>query len=196
MQRKGFGLWIKTSVKLWEDMGESVGLFFNFEKPLMCPHYMPQFIGEFECKMDGKGRVMLPASLRKQIPEEAGDKLVVNRGFDKCLTLYTKADWQKETEKLNGLNSFNKKDRLFIRLFNNGATEVQIDGASRILVPKKLQEYAEIENELVLYAYENKIEIWSAKNYDEMFDMGADDFSELAEEVMSRKKGKEGGDDE
>ncbi|MDL5048464.1 division/cell wall cluster transcriptional repressor MraZ [Oscillatoria amoena NRMC-F 0135] len=154
---------------------------------------MPQFIGEFECKMDGKGRVMLPASLRKQIPDEAGDKLVVNRGFDKCLTLYTKADWQKETDKLKGLNSFNKKDRLFIRLFNNGATEVQIDTASRILIPKKLQEYAEMENDLVLYAYENKIEIWSAKNYEEMFNMSADDFSELAEEVMSRKdKGGDG----
>lgn len=146
--------------------------------------------------MDGKGRVMLPASLRKQIPEEAGDRLVVNRGFDKCLTIYTKTDWQKETDKLQGLNSFNKKDRMFIRLFNNGASEVQIDGASRILIPKKLQEYAELENELVLYAYENKIEIWSAKNHAEMFDISADDFAELAEEVMSRRNNDKGGDDE
>lgn len=151
--------------------------------------------------MDGKGRIVLPANLRKQIPDEAGDKLIVNRGFDKCLTMYTKADWQKETEKLNGLNAFNKKDRLFIRIFNNGATEVQIDGASRILIPKKLQEYAELgsdskDNDLVVYAYENKIEIWSAKNYEAMFDMSADDFSELAEEVMTKKKNREGGDDE
>lgn len=157
---------------------------------------MPKFIGEYECKMDGKGRVMLPANLRKQIPDEAGDRLVVNRGFDKCLTLYTKADWQIETDKLQGLNSFNKKDRLFIRLFNNGATEVQIDTASRVLVPKKLQEYAELENEVVLYAYENKIEIWSAKNHAEMFDMSADDFSELAEEVMTKRDGDKGGSDE
>lgn len=157
---------------------------------------MPKFIGEYECKMDGKGRVMLPAHLRKQIPDEAGDRLVVNRGFDKCLTLYTKTDWQNETDKLQGLNSFNKKDRMFIRLFNNGATEVQIDTASRVLIPKKLQEYAELENELVLYAYENKIEIWSAKNHAEMFDMSADDFSELAEEVMGKLNDKKGGTDE
>jgi len=157
---------------------------------------MPKFIGEYECKMDGKGRVMLPANLRKQIPDEAGDRLVVNRGFDKCLTLYTKTDWQNETDKLQGLNSFNKKDRMFIRLFNNGATEVQIDTASRVLIPKKLQEYAELENELVLYAYENKIEIWSAKNHAEMFDMSADDFSELAEEVMGKLDNKKGGTDE
>ena len=157
---------------------------------------MPKFIGEYECKMDGKGRVMLPVHLRKQIPDEAGDRLVVNRGFDKCLTLYTKTDWQNETNKLQGLNSFNKKDRMFIRLFNNGATEVQIDTASRVLIPKKLQEYAELENELVLYAYENKIEIWSAKNHAEMFDMSADDFSELAEEVMGKLDNKKGGTDE
>lgn len=177
--------------KIWED----VSVYLLILKILYYTRTMPQFIGEYECKMDGKGRIMLPASLRKQIPEEAGDRLVVNRGFDKCLTMYTKTDWQKETEKLKGLNSFNKKDRLFIRLFNNGATEVQIDTASRVLVPKKLQEYAELNTgDVVLYAYENKIEIWSAKNYEEMFSMSADDFSELAEEVMNKKE--KGGDDE
>lgn len=157
---------------------------------------MQKFIGEYECKMDGKGRVMLPANLRKQIPDEAGDRLVINRGFDKYLTIYTKADWQTETDKLQGLNSFNKKDRMFIRLFNNGATEVQIDTAARVLIPKKLQEYAELENELVLYAYENKIEIWSAKNHADMFDMSADDFSALAEDVMSQRSDTKGGDNE
>jgi len=146
--------------------------------------------------MDGKGRVMLPSSLRKQIPDEAGDRLVINRGFDKCLTIYTKADWQKETGKLEGLNSFNKRDRLFIRLFNNGATEVQIDTAARVLIPKNLQEYAELGNKLVLYAYENKIEIWSAENHADMFDMSADDFSELAEEVMSKNGETTGGKNE
>lgn len=152
---------------------------------------MPHFIGEYECKIDAKGRISLPSGLRKQIPEEAGDKLVVNRGFDKCLVIYTKPDWLKETEKLSQLNAFNKKDRLFIRLFNNGATEVQIDTAARVLVPKKLQEYAELDSDVVLFAYQNKIEIWSQKNYDEQLAMDADDFSSLAEEVMSGKKGGE-----
>lgn len=143
-----------------------------------------QYIGEFECKADDKGRVVIPAGLKKQIPKEAAGKMVINRGFDKCLTLFTKEDWKTESSQLTKLNYFNRKDRRFIRLFNNGATEIQVDAASRILLPKKLSAYAEIGSEVVFYAYDNRIEIWSKANYDEMMDIDPDDFSELAEDVM------------
>jgi MraZ protein len=152
---------------------------------------MPQYIGEFECKMDSKGRVTVPAGLKRQIPKESWEKLVVNRGFDKCLVLFAKKDWLAETEKLDQLNDFNKKDRRFKRLFNSGATEVKMDGASRVLVPKKLAAYAEMESDVVFYAYENKIEIWSKKLYDAEMEIDPDDFSDLAEDVMTG-----GGDDE
>lgn len=149
---------------------------------------MPHFIGEYECKIDAKGRIALPSGLRKQIPEEAGDRLVVNRGFDKCLVLYTRNEWLKETEKLAHLNAFNKRDRMFIRLFNNGATEIQVDNASRVNIPSKLLQYAEVESEAVLFAYGNRIEIWSRKNYDDQVNIDPDEFSTLAEEVMSGEK--------
>lgn len=71
-----------------------------------------------------------------------------------------------------------------MRLFNSGATEVSMDSASRILIPKKLAEYAEIGTEAVFYAYGNKIEIWSRANYDEQMEMDPDEFSDLAEDVM------------
>jgi MraZ protein len=131
---------------------------------------------------------MVPAALKKQLPKEAGNEFVLNRGFDKCLTLFTRADWDKEVEKLDGLNAFNRKDRQFMRLFNSGATEVSIDNAGRILVPQRLIEYAEIEQDVVFYAWGNKIELWSKKNHEEQMKMDADEFSALAEEVMSRKK--------
>lgn len=150
---------------------------------------MPQFIGEYECKIDAKGRISLPSSLRKQIPEEAGDRLVVNRGFDKCLVLYTRQEWLKETEKLNHLNAFNKRDRMFIRLFNNGATEIQLDTAARVNIPSKLLEYADLSTDAVLFAYGNRIEVWSRKHYDEQLNIDPDEFSSLAEEVMSGDKG-------
>ncbi|MBI1222162.1 MAG: division/cell wall cluster transcriptional repressor MraZ [Bacteroidetes bacterium] len=150
---------------------------------------MSQFIGEYECKIDAKGRINLPSSLRRQIPEEAGDRLVVNRGFDKCLVLYTRQEWLKETEKVSHLNAFNKRDRMFIRLFNNGATEIQVDAASRVNIPAKLLEYADLSGECVLFAYGNRIEIWSPKHYDEQLNIDPDEFSSLAEEVMSGDKG-------
>jgi|JI6StandDraft_1071083.scaffolds.fasta_scaffold122399_1 MraZ protein len=150
---------------------------------------MPKLIGEFDGKLDAKGRVVLPSGLKKQLPEGSTEHLVINRGFDKCLVIYTRVDWENETLKLEGLDSFNQLDRQFIRIFNNGATEVGLDTANRVLIPKKLLLYAEIENDVVLYAYNNKIEIWSKKNYEAQMDINPDEFSKMAETVMSRKNG-------
>ncbi len=144
----------------------------------------PLYIGEFEAKLDDKGRVVLPAGLKKQLPKDAIGKLVVNRGFEKCLTLYTRKDWDVELGNLSNLNHFNRKHRMFVRQFSNGATEIQLDNSSRMLIPKKLCEYASIQNEAVFYAYGNRIEIWSKHLYDEMMDVDADDFADLAEDVM------------
>ncbi|MCB9244896.1 MAG: division/cell wall cluster transcriptional repressor MraZ [Flavobacteriales bacterium] len=155
---------------------------------------MPQYIGEYSCKLDDKGRVILPSALKRQLPQDQEKALVINRGFDKCLTLFTRQDWLDETQKLAGLNEFNRQDRRFMRLFNSGATEIGLDNASRILIPKKLAEYAELEAEVVFYAYGNKIEIWSRKNYDEQMEIDPDEFSSLAEEVMSPKKRPDGDD--
>ncbi|MFN5694800.1 MAG: division/cell wall cluster transcriptional repressor MraZ, partial [Bacteroidota bacterium] len=106
-------------------------------------HRMTAFIGEFNCKLDEKGRLSIPSKLRAQFPEAVGNTLVVNRGFEKCLVLYTKEDWLDETAKLNAVDDFMSPDiRRFKRIFTNGANLVQIDGAQRILVPKKLLEYA------------------------------------------------------
>ncbi len=150
---------------------------------------MSGYIGEYECKVDDKGRTIVPAGLKRQIPKDALSRMVVNRGFDKCLTLFTRKDWDIETQKLNKLSDFKRNDRRFKRLFNSGATEIKIDTASRILLPKKLCTYAEIESEVVFYAYENKIEIWSKKVYEEQMDMDPDDYADLAEEVMGNDSG-------
>ncbi len=103
-----------------------------------------------------------------------------------CCTPAATGSWRPK--KLNHLNAFNKLDRQFIRLFNNGATEVTIDTASRILVAKPLVTYAGLTDHVVLFAYGNRIEIWSQANYDEQLNIDADAFSELAEKVMGNNK--------
>jgi MraZ protein len=142
------------------------------------------FIGEFECKLDPKGRLMLPVALRKQIPEESYDQFVLNRGFEKHLNLYPTIEWKRTTDKLSKLNLFVKKNRDFLRRFNNGAIEVQADNSGRVLITKSLLEYASIGNEVVLVAYSNRIEIWDKQHYQSMIDDDSIDFSDLAEEVM------------
>lgn len=148
---------------------------------------MARFLGEYYCKVDSKGRIMLPAGLKKQIPPEANDLFVINRGFEKCLVLYTKNEWNIITEEINKLNTYVKKNRDFIRYFYRGATELTLDSVNRLLIPKSLLAYAGIEKEVVLFAHTNKIEIWDAKTYENLISNEPEDFSDLAEQVMGNQ---------
>lgn len=145
---------------------------------------MARFIGEFECKIDNKGRIILPAKLRAQIPDKEAKAMVINRGFEKCLVLYTNADWQLETDKLQVLNDFNRNARKFIRQFNNGANIVAIDTSSRINIPNALIEYAGLKDELIISCYNHKIEIWHKAHYEEELKFDDKEFAQLAEELM------------
>jgi MraZ protein len=155
---------------------------------------MTGFLGEFECKMDAKGRFLLPANLKKQLNPAAQEKFVVNRGFEKHLVLYPMDEWKTISEQVNKLNLYVKKNRDFVRRFHNGATELELDNTSRLLIPKSLQDYAGIDKDIVLFAYANRIEIWSKAEYDRMMNESPDDFASLAEEVMG--KAQKGGNDE
>lgn len=155
---------------------------------------MTNFIGEFDCKLDPKGRLMLPSGLRKQLSPEANESFVVNRGFEQCLVLYPKNDWDRISAEVNQLNQYIKKNREFIRYFYRGATELGIDGTGRILLPKRLQEYGEIEKEVVLFAYSDRIEIWNKDKYESLLTDEPEDFANLAEEVMGNKNKQDDGD--
>ncbi len=151
---------------------------------------MNHFLGEFECKIDAKNRMVLPAALKRQMPDVEREGLVVNRGFEKNLVVYTRQEWNKIMEKLSQLNSFDKKNREFIRQFSRGASELNLDAAGRVLIPKSLAAYAGISTEVVLSCQISKIEIWDKKLYEAQWQDDVD-FSALAEEVMGEKKGGE-----
>jgi MraZ protein len=149
---------------------------------------MPGFIGEYYCKLDNKGRLSLPSKLRAQFPEDADSMLVINRGFEKCLVLYTKEDWLKETEKLNAVDDFMSPEiRRFKRIFTNGANLISIDNAQRILIPKKLMEYAGFGDEVVMSAFGNKVEIWDKALYESELDVESNELSELAKNFHQKK---------
>ena len=145
---------------------------------------MSQFLGEFECKLDAKGRLMLPAGLRKQMPEAEREGLVINRGFEKHLVIYTRKEWDTIVADLSKLNQYEKKTRDFIRYFTRGASELSLDAAGRILVPKSLLEYGGMSGDVVLASQFNKIELWAKDAYDAQLDNEPDNFANLAEEVM------------
>jgi MraZ protein len=146
---------------------------------------MTGFLGEFESTLDPKGRFLLPAGFKKQLPESEITRFVINRGFEKCLSLYTMKSWEPLYARIQTLNDFDPKVREFRRFFLNGATIVEPDSAGRILVPPNLKEYADLEKDIVLASAVDKVEIWSAEKYKQFFDSySADDFSNLAKQVM------------
>jgi len=146
-----------------------------------------KFLGEFDCRIDGKGRCVFPAGLKKQLPEDAGDTFIINRGFEKCLTLYTKTEWEKVTEEISNLNTYDAESRKFARVFYRGAIEITLDSAGRILLPKRLLDYGSIKNDVIFFGYTNKIEIWATEIYDDMLNIDDHEFSTLAQKVMGGK---------
>lgn len=145
---------------------------------------MYQLTGEYECSVDAKGRLRLPAALVRQLDEKDALSFVINRGFEKCLMLYPRAVWDRKVDEISKLNIFNTKLRNFTRYFYRGATKLQPDSADRILLPKNLLKHAIIEKDVILFAYHEQVEIWDKQSYEQMLDQEPDEFAALAEEVF------------
>jgi MraZ protein len=152
---------------------------------------MSYLTGEFECKLDNKGRMMIPAGLKKQLPEAESEGLVINRGFKKYLVIYTKKEWDKKLDELSKLNQFDIKNIEFIRYFTRGSTVLLPDGTGRVNLPQGLLDYAGIKSDVVLNCQLSWIELWNKDAYQAMIENEVEDFAELARQVMV-DKGKEG----
>lgn len=146
---------------------------------------MNHFIGTYECKIDVKGRILIPSALKKQITITSENGFVIKRGlFNNCLELYPFDQWKFVMNKIDQLNRFNKKNIDFIRRFTAGVKMVDIDTNGRLLIPKDLIKHACIRKDIVLSAAVNILEIWDKNLYEEIIDEAKVDFSSLAEEVM------------
>ena len=154
---------------------------------------MKTLIGTYECKVDAKGRLMLPASLKKQLGS-LEDGFVLKRSvFQPCLELFPMSEWNKMMLKINKLNRFVKKNDDFIRRFTAGVKMVEIDVAGRLLIPKDLVIFAQIDKDIVLNSAINIIEIWDKDKYENAIENATDDFADLAEEVMGNLNDDEDG---
>jgi MraZ protein len=145
---------------------------------------MAGLVGEFECKLDAKGRFLFPAGLRKQLDATALEVFMVNKGFENCLTLYPMNEWEKVSARLSKLNLFKPKNRMFYRLFHQGAKQLTLDKAGRILIPAALMERIGLKKDVMLTAYNDRIELWDRAEYFALMDENMTDFSDLANEVM------------
>lgn len=146
---------------------------------------MLNLIGTYECKADVKGRIMVPADLKKQLTPVSANGFVLKRAvFQSCLELYPMDEWNALMQKMSGLNRFNRKNNDFIRRFTAGVRMVEMDAAGRLLIPKDLLSFAGMNRELVVSSAINIVEIWDKQKYEQAIDDAANDFADLAEEVM------------
>lgn len=145
--------------------------------------------GEYECKMDSKGRIRVPSPLLRQLGDNAPYTFFINRGFEKCLMIYPEKVWESTLEKINELNVYRSEDRNFIRYFFRGVSDVTTDTADRILLNKGLLDYAGIRKDVILFAYLDRIEMWDKKTYDEWLNREPEDFAKLAERVLGKTEG-------
>ncbi|MBJ7880769.1 division/cell wall cluster transcriptional repressor MraZ [Gelidibacter salicanalis] len=148
---------------------------------------MNSLIGTYECKVDAKGRLMLPAAIKKQLLPALQNGFVLKRAvFQPCLELYPMVEWELLMQKMNTLNRFKKKNNDFIRRFTAGVKMVEVDSTGRLLIPKDLMSFSGISKEIVVSSAINIVEIWDKDKYEQAIDDAADDFADLAEEVMGQ----------
>ena len=164
--------------------------FFTFDKNFN----LKPLIGTYECKVDAKGRLPLPAGLKKQLVGALEDGFVLKRSvFQKCLELHPMTEWNNVMTDVNKLNRFVKKNNDFIRLFTAGLKVVEVDSNGRIQIAKDLSSYAGIDKEVVLSPNAMVLEIWDKDSYERVVDIEELDFASLAEEVMGNVKNDEDG---
>jgi len=145
---------------------------------------MTFFTSEYECKLDAKGRLVLPARIKNGLPETSGNELVVGLGFEKCLMVYPILEFKKLYAKVAGLSEFNPDYRKLQRNFFRGNTVVELDNSGRFLIPKQMLNYAQLEKQVVVVGMGNKVELWNPELYKEQLYDNQNDFSDHVQKYL------------
>lgn len=146
---------------------------------------MTFFTSEYACKLDVKGRLVLPARIKAQLPEDGVHELVIRRGFEPCLILYPTVEFKKVFSKISGLNEFNEEYRRLQRNFLSGVVTVELDSNGRFLVPKNLLTYAQIDKEAILVGTGSKVEMWKPSVYEKHLIHDPGELSKLAQKYLN-----------
>ena len=136
------------------------------------------FMGEYQHNVDLKGRLIIPSKFREQL----GEKVVVTKGLDGCLYLYSMEAWEAFLAKFNSMNLLSPEDRRLKRYFVAGASEGEFDKQGRILLPASLRNAAGIEKDVVLAGMIDYIEIWDKERWEGT----SDDVDDIAAGMAKR----------
>ncbi|OKL47796.1 cell division/cell wall cluster transcriptional repressor MraZ [Boudabousia liubingyangii] len=138
------------------------------------------FHGTYEPKLDGKGRLILPAKLREQL----GNQIVLTRGQEHCLYVFPEPEFARMYEELSKASLTSKQARLFTRFLLSGADDQELDKQGRVSIAQPLRDYAHLERDLVVIGSGRRVEIWDAATWQAYLDEGEDEFANMAEEIV------------
>ncbi|MCW5909335.1 MAG: division/cell wall cluster transcriptional repressor MraZ [Chitinophagales bacterium] len=143
------------------------------------------FLEQYECTMDDKGRVKMPAALRKEFGAGEKVKFKIAKDIEDCLVIYPLETWSKQEEQLRKLNPFNIKHQRFINTVTAGLTEVEFDSADRFLISTTLKKYLGNSRDIILKGKFDRIQIWDAQKYEQYTQGNISNIQELSEDVAA-----------
>ncbi|NSW44752.1 MAG: division/cell wall cluster transcriptional repressor MraZ [Bacteroidales bacterium] len=150
---------------------------------------MITFIGDYPCKVDSKGRILMPAAFKKQMGDKVIDRFVVKKSiFEKSLMLYPYDEWERQITILRSkINPYNRAHSEFLREFFKGTAEITLDNNSRLLIPKRLLDWANITTDVILAGQDDKIMIWDKHSYESQT-LTDEEFASLAEKILGNNE--------
>jgi MraZ protein len=138
------------------------------------------FIGEYKYNLDEKNRLAIPSKFRQQF----SDGLVITKGLDNCLFIYTAKEWQKLVDKLTNLPISQAKSRAFSRMMLAGAMDVVLDKQGRVVLPDYLKEFASLNKQIVIAGLYNRLEVWDDKLWAKYQRVADKDSNNIAESLI------------
>jgi MraZ protein len=138
------------------------------------------FLGTYAPKLDDKGRVILPAKFR----DELSGGLVITRGQERCLYVFTEREFENVHEKIRQAPVSNKQARDFLRVFLSGASQERPDSQHRVTIPATLRDYANLGRDLTIIGAGSRAEIWDTETWNSYYESTEAAFSDTDEEVI------------
>ena len=137
------------------------------------------FMGEFRHNIDAKGRLIIPSKLR----EQCGESVVITRGLDGCLALYTQEGWNDYYQKLQTLPKTKREARNFVRIITSRASECEFDKLGRVNIPNVLWIEGKLEKECIIVGVGDHVEVWNQNIWDDYYDANKDNYDEISESL-------------
>lgn len=147
---------------------------------------MSAFKGSYEYSVDSKGRINIPAKLRKSVSPEANETFTITRGFEKCLFIYPQDEWLQLEDSIRALSPTNPQHRFFMRVLLQQAVDVQLDTQSRITIPKDLLQFADITGDVLILGVLEHIELWNPGEYAQYLAAQQNSYEDVAQTVLQK----------